>query len=80
VSHCGCGCQAGILEDEAHPPLSRTQANVALEANTSSGAGSSSSVGPYPSDAPDLGLDTTSNVIKELGLSQFHDEAPLAPT
>jgi hypothetical protein len=80
VSHCGCGCQAGILEDEAHPPLSRTQANAALEANTSSGAGSSSSVGPYPSDAPDLGLDTTSNVIKELGLSQFDDEAPLAST
>jgi hypothetical protein len=68
------------LEDVTHPPLSCTQVNVALEANTSSGVGPSSSVGPYPDDVLDLGLDTTSNVIKELGLSQFHDEAPLVPT
>jgi hypothetical protein len=64
----------------AHPPPPHAQASATLEAGTSSNAGPSSSVGPYHNDALDLGLDTMVNVIEELGLSQFDDDAPFAPT
>jgi hypothetical protein len=54
--------------------------SAALEAGTSSGAGPSSFVGPYHDEAVDLGLNTTPNVIEELGLSQFDDDASFVPT
>jgi hypothetical protein len=66
----------GVLEDVAHPPPPHTQLSAALEADTSSGAGPSSSAGPFHDDAPDLGLDIMTNIIDELGLSQFDNDAP----
>jgi hypothetical protein len=68
------------LEEVAHSPQPHAQGSVALEADTSSGMGSRSSARPYHGDGPNLGLDTTVNVIEELVLSQFDDEAPFTPT
>jgi hypothetical protein len=69
-----------VLEDVAHPPPPHDQASASLEAGTSSGAGLSTFAGHYHDDVPDLGLDTTANIIEELGLSRLDDDAPFAPT
>jgi hypothetical protein len=67
------------LEDVVYPPPPHAHASVALEVSTLSGAGLSSSARPCHNDALDLALDTTVNIIEELGLSQFDDDAPFAP-
>jgi hypothetical protein len=68
----------GVLEDGDHSPLPCGQVSVALEAGTSSGVDRAVLQDLITTTL--RSLDTTVNVIKELGLSQFDDEAPFTPT